>query len=336
MLRWRVYVAGRLGAMAAFRWLEKPDEHESLALCLRAVLAQAGIVREYDELVAALGLGTATVAGEIERPSEWCALGRDLGLGPMAGAYGLQLRPLHPPAAARGLAVSAEFAQHFRDSYAPLIARALASGQVCLAWRGWSGVAELAWGVLVEARDGALFGLAPGGGDRPVRLAGPAHQVYVVERIPVPEQAAPTPRARFALARRQAATFWQQRSARAWGVLVGSAAYDRWIEQSAQLDPHANAHRSFARLTRVLISARRHQAAWLRRTADELGPAARGVAGQWADACERVAERLTAIADEDEVRRLLATSAGLVGYRGVLEECRAIETVLMAELAREA
>lgn len=137
---------------------ETTMRHESLALCLREVLAAQGRPCTYEQLVAALGLGLATAAAPGEPVGQWPTFGRDAALRPAAELLGLGLRELHPPEAARGLHRVKEFADHFVDSYLPLIRAALAHGQTVLAWRGWPPPAEGLWGLLVEEAEGRLVG----------------------------------------------------------------------------------------------------------------------------------------------------------------------------------
>jgi hypothetical protein len=154
---------------------------ESLAQSLRAVLGAHGIRSAYDEVVSVLGLGSKFCLSGSDCVAEWELLAQDSHLPRAAALYGVELRELHPPEAAAGLGDSAEFRQHFEDSYVPLIRRALQNQQCCIARRGWERPLTPAWGVLTGA-NGDLRGLTVGAAG-PELFPGPAMQVYVVERV---------------------------------------------------------------------------------------------------------------------------------------------------------
>lgn len=160
---------------------------ESLAQGLRAVLAAHRVERSYLELVALLGLGARFRVSPAECIAEWVLAAQDVRLVETAALYGLQLREMHPPDAAVGVTRSAEFPAHFRDSYVPLIRRALEHGQPCLARRGWPPPNAAAWGVITAAEGETLLGITSELDGARVPLIGPAVQVYVVEDYrPVP------------------------------------------------------------------------------------------------------------------------------------------------------
>lgn len=191
--------------VAGVRWRSADAAHEPLAQVLHAL--PAGAARDVccEEWVSLLGLGMALTAVDWECPRFWATYARHAHLPAAAALHGLRLRDLHPPDAAVGLQTSAEFPQHFSDSYVPLIERALEHGQPVLAWRGWPAPAEREWGVIVAADGGRLLGYAPGCGEAPVALEGAAHQVYVVEER---RPAEPAAAARFAAATRATAAQW--------------------------------------------------------------------------------------------------------------------------------
>lgn len=178
--------------MISVQWNPNDEHPESLAVALGALLRAAGRPRPIVEIASVLGLVNAPVAVRNECPRNWHKYGRDLCLGPACGLYGIRLRDLHPPDAAAGLADSAEFPAHFRESYVPLMERALAVNQPLFVWRGWPAPAELDWGVVIANRAGHLFGHCPGTGGSQVELSGTSHQVYVVEELPGPERPEPT------------------------------------------------------------------------------------------------------------------------------------------------
>lgn len=276
--------------MLPLQWTQAADEPESLAVGLRAVLAAHGAPREYDELIALLGLGAAFVAVRGECPGHWPTHARDAALVETADRLGLRLRDLHPPDAAIGLETSAEFPQHFQDSYVPLILRALQHGQTALAWRGWPSPGQYEWGVITAADGDQLYGYAPGGNGQLMPLTGPAYQVYVVEEHRPPDARNLEPAALFEHAARVSRALWDGAPALRFGVKTGTAAYQLWSDALADADlcPHCGepAHVCQSRLVRPLVSARRHLATWLQRIADALDPKPKEAATRWAYACE--------------------------------------------------
>jgi hypothetical protein len=296
---------------------ETTVRHESLALCLRDVLAAYGRTCTYEQIVAALGLGFATAAAPGEPVGQWPTFGRDAALRPAAELLGLRLRELHPPEAARGLHRAGEFAGHFADSYVPLIRTALAHGQTVLAWRGWPPPAEGMWGLLREDAEGQLVGWvatspADAGRGRPgctpdaevgryggetrsaaaLPLAGPAHQVYVIEEV----SAVAEPSASAALDEWAGVTLnlWSDRHA-VTGVHFGPAAYRAWLDVLAEpavpgFDPCAAIH-EHAHVVSVLAAARAALATWLGEIRPRLDARRRDIAGAVIAACEELAAR---------------------------------------------
>ena len=82
-----------------------------------------------------------------------------------ARVFGMTVRGLHPPEAARGLEHSAEYAQHFAASYRPLILRALENRQPVLArlGRGEFGNHHPIWGAIEDSSDGGVGSVRGGG-----------------------------------------------------------------------------------------------------------------------------------------------------------------------------
>lgn len=180
----------------------------SLAHALRAVARDTGNEIDFDDLLAAMGLSWMVCAVPDEpNVADWSMYARDAFLIPAGRLFGLTIREIHPPQAARGLDRAAEFEQHFDASYRPLINRALEHGQPVLAWRGWPGERRLWWGVVTAACDG---GIGFRGGVYPSRdlsvacelhvLVSPPTQLYVVERVAARK---PTKAEREALRRQQ-------------------------------------------------------------------------------------------------------------------------------------
>lgn len=272
--------------MPAVSWKSPPDRPESLALCLKALLRSAGGNPQYDELVSLLGLGSLTTAVAEHPVQEWPSYGRDVALISTAGLLGLRLRDLHPPAAAARLDASAEYPQHFRDSYIPLIERALAAEQPVLAWAGWPPPAELAWG-LITYRDGDKLLGHTLGHDALVVFSGPALQVYVVEALhPAYPPAAAMLRHIALLADRA----WRGDLPAPPGLTTGDAAHAHWqaILNAAPAEslPH------HAALAERLSAARRCLEQTLRRLAPQLAQSAQQHADEIAAAADACAAQL--------------------------------------------
>lgn len=277
-------------------WLESADQPESLALCVRSVLAGRGIERTYEEIVAALGLGSLLAIDAEQPAAAWCGLGRDAFLASGLALFNVRIRELHPPPAARRLERSPEFSDHFRDSYLPLIARAMEHGQPVLAWRGWAPPAEQQWGLLTSVATDAARGLCPGCDGRPQVLGGPAQQVYVIE---TPEQAGSPRDARHVLAaaRRAALATWHSDIPGRPDLLTGERAFGAWCESVAALTRAADSEQVAAAKVHghqawCVSLARRALAVWL----DELDPAAVAIPGAllagWAHAAGDAAHAL--------------------------------------------
>ena len=167
---------------AAYNML-KPEQ--SLTFALRAAARQAGFEIDHHELNAALGYPAPSPLSAVPN-----MLGRDARLIDAGEQFGMQIREVHPSAAARGLEDSPEFEQHFDASYRPLIQRALEHGQPVLAWRGWAGERELSWGWIRRPCDeGIGFRGATIWSERELEtlrddlLVRPAVQLYVIERV---------------------------------------------------------------------------------------------------------------------------------------------------------
>lgn len=209
------------------KWTQPAADCESLAAALAAVLSERGADVSPEQVGFELGLGLAMVAAGDRSVREWRHLARDAALVETAALHGLRLRDMHPPEAAVGLESSAEFPQHFEDSYAPLIRRALENGQLVLAWGGWPSPAEYDWGVIHAQRGADRFGFVSGCGPHEVRHAGSSPQVYVVEAY---EPRVPSAGETFNHAVRAALRFRDGSLAASHGVLSGGEAYALWAE----------------------------------------------------------------------------------------------------------
>jgi len=171
--------------------MNSPDDvarpQESLAYAVRAIAREAGLEIGHSTLIAALDFETSAVPSPTATPTMF---GRDARLIDVGRQFGMQIREVHPPEAARGLEAAAEFDQHFGASYRPLIHRALENNQGVIAWRGWAGERELSWGWIRAACDeGAGFRGATIWSEgefnslRNDLLVRPAVQLYIVERV---------------------------------------------------------------------------------------------------------------------------------------------------------
>ncbi len=218
--------------------VEQTSPAYSLTHALRHVLNQSGDDVGVDELHAALGLGLLVCAvPEVVVPAAWCAYARDAFLVDTGRLFGATIRPIHPPAAARGLSGRAEFRQHFDASYRPLVLRALEHGQPVLAWGGWSEPHAHHWGIISDTADGGL-GLsgsvilddnAPASGapsqTAALLIQSPPAQLYVVESTS-PERPDSAAFVQATVTHTHAALCGVLDEA--FGVITGSAAIAEW------------------------------------------------------------------------------------------------------------
>jgi hypothetical protein len=317
-------------------WIEAQDQHESLAVSLRAVLTSFGVDRPYDELVATLGLGAATVATTEDSLAWWHTHARDARLTETAGLYGLRLRWLHPPEAVLGLGRSNEYAEHFRDSYVPLIAGALANDQLALAWRGWPSPSDRLWGVITGTDGERVTGHTLWQEGRPCPLTGPAHQVYIAERFQPLQDHAVTQANLFAHVIDQARAAWAGTWATGTSLKLGAAAYNAW--QEALRSPGKDEtdapplHRQHSRAVRVHVGARRCLATWLRRIAGALTDENARLATRWADVCDRVVQQLLPAESPDATKELLEQPDGIDHICATIDAVCKTEAALIKEL----
>jgi hypothetical protein len=244
---------------------------EGLALILRALTRPTDPATAYDDFCACLGVSVAPVAvrGDV-RPEAWPTYGRDIFLEPVARAWGLRLRNLHPPDVGVDMARAEEFDQHFELSYRPLICRALEHGQPVIAWRGWDGESIPSWGIITEVVDDAFTGHVAISGES-ARLSAPAWQCCVVETS---ERREPPRDAVLEMALRYGAAMLRGESTTppgrtrihgilSVGVIVGPQAWSVWRERIARAEavkstlPGAGAFSSFEGISRYLLHSRR-------------------------------------------------------------------------------
>lgn len=326
-------------AMQPIVWTENAEQTESLALSLRAILAGRDVACAYEQLVALLGLGAAVTADPEECIAHWPQLARDAALRDAADVCGLRMRDLHPPDAAVGVYRSAEFPQHFSDSYLPLIRAALLNDQPVLALDGWAqpaGADTLNWGVLYRLDGDLPAGRVPASQGRDVRLTSAARQVYVVEDYAPTLGALDHPGVLFAVAVRAAQTFWSGRVALRHGVRSGAAAYQTLAAaiECGALCPRCRRTTGVCAATAVgaLIGSRRAHAAWLRSIAGELGRDHHRAAVQWADQCDRVADQVAPLRGETGANQSPAGRTGSSRLAAALFEIGQTEAVTIARL----
>ena len=268
-------------------------------------------------------------AGPLPLPA-WASVGHDAFLVEAAQLWGLNLRAVHPPAAACGLERAAEFRQHFDASYRPLVLRALEHGQPVLGWTGPRPIAEegactgpARWVLITHATtDGVgLAGLTPpraktcagdsNGTAAPANAAGagdagqtfvfaePPVQLYVVETVAATE-AEPAQVLRVAL--RHAWALLHNELAGTLGLTTGPRCLDAWKEQAATTRGHAC-------LAQHVVAGMRLGARFFRRHAASAGDEAPIVA-MLGDICEETLVALEPLCDAHSADEPRATGAG--------------------------
>lgn len=248
-LGWNRQMPGRAEILRASRIertvpLSHPQESDSaggqpcqsLTAAMRHVIHDAGGSADFDDLSAALGHCWMVSAAASERDlSMWPLYARDAFVIPAGRLFGLGIREIHPPEAARGIRDLPEFRQHFDASYHPLVLRALEHDQPVLAWQGWGGERGMLWGIIRSSCDDGI-GLcghtccSAGSSDAPtpVPLERPPVQLYVVETA-TPIQ--PDAKELLGLALEHAGHVLGNALADRFGVLTGPAAYDLWLDR---------------------------------------------------------------------------------------------------------
>ncbi len=219
------------------------DPSFSLPLALCTIARRAGYDIESDHLLAALGLSWTALAVPSEPDlARWLMYARDAFAVEATRLFGITLRPLHPPEAARGLSDAAEFVQHFDASYRPLILRALENNQPVLAWRGWSGshptgMTDLMWGIVERSSkkgvgfEGTLFPATIDRFAENATLCRPPVQVYVVETV-TPTQ--PDRDELLDMALSHVGLVLDNKLQERFGVLTGPQAYDAWVQRLSE------------------------------------------------------------------------------------------------------
>jgi len=208
-----------------------PKRLGSLPLSLMALQRWSGGNTQYRSINAVLGLSVRTTA---VRGSSclgwWSTHGCDRFLIEAAAMFGMRLRPVHPPAAAVGLADHGPFDQHFEASYAPLIRAALDHGQPVLAWCGWPDARASLWGIITTTCDDGIgfAGTTMWSHEQLVALIRPPIQLYIVEEIR-PRHPDNAQLLRAAVSRFRAMLNDRQNDDSR--ILGGVAAYDEWLRR---------------------------------------------------------------------------------------------------------
>ena len=200
---------------------------ESIVLVLQAALEAYGARLGDEELAAMTGVAFMfTCASDVPDPYRWPRFGKHAFLEPAARAYGLSLRPLHPPEAAPLPVTPPEFAAHFQDSYLPFIKDAIRRDEPVLAWMGWPRPYEEDWGIIIafDEATNRCFGFPPAC-IPPPPLEGAPVQVYLVQDY-VP--AGPSTKERLALVLGRAALILNNRLDPSYGVTTGPQAMLSW------------------------------------------------------------------------------------------------------------
>ncbi len=211
------------------------DASFSLTGALHHLMCASGCEVDVDDLHAALGLSLMFCASKDAPTDRWPTLARDAFIPKACKLFGMIVRDLHPPEAARGLGSAETFEQHFVASYLPHIERAIENGQSVLAWQGWPGE-QSAWGILSQrsAEGIGLAGIAFSGmtvGKKAtsdiVSLTCAPLQVYVVE-INAPTLPPTTSLLRMTMRHTQQA--WSPTVGERFGVLLGKHAAEHWLD----------------------------------------------------------------------------------------------------------
>lgn len=264
----------------------------SLANALRLILHRNGCDADIDDLHAALADPWSFCAVPSESDlARWPLYARDRYLVDAGRLFGLTIRPVHPPEAARGLPHAEEFRQHFDASYRPLILRALENDQPVLAWRGWPGPWDSVWGIIRKTSSGELGfcgsvtaesvptircdGPNKSGEGDIVELVSPPTQVYIVERV---QARKPEPDALLRVAFDHARNAFADGPIDAFEVVGGRSAWEMWanairLADSERREPaHVSLATSHTLLARSVVERYRCAEPFLARQTGRVGP----------------------------------------------------------------
>lgn len=316
--------------------LTKPGE--SLAVALERVARSAELPLDYPSLTALLGLGSAITADPKGCHKHWPSLARDAALESTSKLIGIQLRELHPPSASSGLEQSAEFPQHFIDSYVPLIKRALEVDQFVLAWRGWPTKNRTDWGLITRVEGNKLIGEV---GVTPedvteVPLDNAAYQVYVVERIDPAIMRQRTATDCYVHVANVTRDLWNGSLVADRKLFSGQKAYAALMEtldhEKICLPCEAFGTTCLAQAIQHLISARTTLRQWLAKTSEELTPPHSLTAHRWGQTCEAVVARLQPYTDPERLDNMILLATGRQEIAAAIELAAGMENALVETL----
>jgi len=302
----------------------------SLANAIEALALHAGFSIDRDDLLAGLGLSMMVCAPSEEAPLEdWPLYARDAFLVEAGQLFGMMIRDVHPPEAARGLSGFAEFGQHFDASYKPLIRNALDNGQPVLAWRGWPGSWEKLWG---EIRGPCEAGLGFHGTiitgeprcEASLVLDRPPVQVYVVETI---TPCAPTPVVLLDTALSHAQRVLENVIGQRFGVVTGPKAFEAWAAKLKEPRTDDTAFvRGMAALARGIVEGHRSAERFFEQHRSlETGRACAAVEALM-ETFRQVVASLTDLCNETGVAERLRRHDGIAEIDARLAEAREVTT----------
>ncbi len=317
------------------------DRSFSLALALQAIGRRVGRQIDVDDLQAVLGLSMIPCAVPASTdPASWTMYARDACLEETGRVFGMAIRPVHPPEAAKGLGGAAEFAQHFEASYRPLVAAAIENEQPVLAWQGWPGEHRLMWGV-VDGTCEQGIGLSgatwpsPDAGDDGSKLSldRPPVQLYVVETVTSEE---PSSEALIRAAVTHARRMLEADVMSRFGVFTGPGALTCALEAvrskrgAGPVSPtFASGHQAFsASISAGWLSAIR----FFTRQAQQLDGEHKIVTDSLMALCQRLGTALSLSANPSAARAALAAEEGRKKLVADLSEAVAAATDLAATL----
>ncbi|MHC4065832.1 MAG: hypothetical protein ACYSUI_15230 [Planctomycetota bacterium] len=301
--------------LSEIRFREVEDQWESLALSLQAVIRRAGLEVDYDSLCSALGLSlmTSSTGRDDDCLGWWMAHGRDVRLLEAAALFGLRLRDVHPPDAARDLDRAPEFAQHFEASYRPIVLRALENGQPVIAWRGWPDRSHSMWGVITEpSADGVgLAGATIWSDGRIVPLVAPPVQLYVVEEA-APRRPSGAELLRAAIEATRGVL--NNEPDGRWNIVTGLEAYNLWAQRliADQACPPCGdrAGGCHSRMARFVTYARQSAVRYLQSCRSGSGAPLELLMDSLIVQCRGQLDALGPALDESRTSQLIRTSQG--------------------------
>jgi len=333
----------------------------------RAANRDAGLsppALDVDDLNAALGRPflLCAVPGEsdVER---WAAYGQDAFLVEVGRLFGLAVREIHPPEAARGLERAAEFAQHFEASYLPLVLRALEHDKPVLAWTGplddpaqrarlrtaieprasaravppdgdGATVAPSTW-VLIDRTATTGLGLAgvrlePTGATDRQGVVGLTTVPVALSRPPIQlyvieecRPVAPEPAVLLAAALEHARRLLAREFDTRFGVLTGPAALDEWSQRLRAKTPSEPAAQIHAGLAATVVAGARSGERFLQRQVTLAPAPERPLLTTLAGACAQLAEALADFAGPAGAAALTHASPAWTRFAEALATARA-------------